>query len=890
MAKIALRVLLLVGVGWLVWHELRHIDFRTARHRIQDADTSDLLVALLAAACAIGVMGLYDVLAFPSTPKLPPLRRWGLGMLFFSWTNFLTLGPIGGPALRLYFYRKAGLETGEIVRGLARLYAGMFGGLTAWTIAAVAPIGSGPGMLAARVAIAFGLAPAIAVVAGRVAQRVRPVGDFTPRAGYLARLGLIGAVDWAAALVAFVLAGQALGIKTASGEALQLTDQIRTVFVGHFVGLVSMMPGGLGSADAIWLKMLTAQGVTSSAAAAHIVLFRLVFYLAPWAISLLGLYVNFAGKTQRLMRWQRRVLAGALAINAVLLLASTATPAMRYRFKMVQDFVPLDAMEASHAVAVVAAAVMLFLIRGILRGYRAAFIVTGTMLAVSAVAHTLKGGDFEEALVSVGMLLMLVGARRAFTRRGRIPVGWELTIAAALGSVLFFVLVGMTAFQRHPHLSPTMWDRIRHAPAIERYWRDIALLGAVGVIFFLRQAVVPRRAAASAGEAEIGRALREIQRRAPRAATLTVGCGDKGVWFWKSGVGMVDAGEKEVDGLAVYQHRGSKLVIFSDPVVDHQLADEFLDDLHAFATDHDLNLVFYQLTGDWMPHLHDFGYTFFKLGEEAVVPLAGFSLEGGAGHGYRKTIRRVEGEGVSFEVLRPPLDAGLIDELRGVSDAWLAHKGIQEMQFSLGYFSPAYLQRFPVAVVRDREGRVAAFMNLLGTRPEEEPAGRRKKGKRPAASAGGEAAGARGPVGELTSDLMRYVPGIDQLMDYMVLKMMVWAGAEGYAALNLGMCPLFDVGESRKASLPERLARLLFEHGERIYNYRGLHAFKDKFRPVWEPRFMAYQRPWDWPSAVWATTSLIWGRSGRDRRRIEGARGEAGAALPAAPSAAAGAS
>jgi lysylphosphatidylglycerol synthetase-like protein (DUF2156 family) len=106
----------------------------------------------------------------------------------------------------------------------------------------------------------------------------------------------------------------------------------------------------------------------------------------------------------------------------------------------------------------------------------------------------------------------------------------------------------------------------------------------------------------------------------------------------------------------------------------------------------------------------------------------------------------------------------------------------------------------------------------------------------------------------------------------MVLKLMRWGAEQGYERLNLGMSPLFDVGESRRAALPERLARLLFEHGEKIYNYRGLHAFKDKFRPVWEPRFLAYQRPWDWPAAVFTTTSLIWGRGKADRERIARAR------------------
>ena len=36
-----------------------------------------------------------------------------------------------------------------------------------------------------------------------------------------------------------------------------------------------------------------------------------------------------------------------------------------------------------------------------------------------------------------------------------------------------------------------------------------------------------------------------------------------------------------------------------------------------------------------------------------------------------------------------------------------------------------------------------------------------------------------------------------------------------------------------------RLGRLLFNHGENFYNFQGLRAFKEKFDPVWEPRYLA---------------------------------------------------
>jgi phosphatidylglycerol lysyltransferase len=47
------------------------------------------------------------------------------------------------------------------------------------------------------------------------------------------------------------------------------------------------------------------------------------------------------------------------------------------------------------------------------------------------------------------------------------------------------------------------------------------------------------------------------------------------------------------------------------------------------------------------------------------------------------------------------------------------------------------------------------------------------------------------------------------------------------------------MAERRRAPRWQRIGRLLFEYGERFYNFRGLYSFKDKFQPVWEPRYLA---------------------------------------------------
>ncbi len=84
--------------------------------------------------------------------------------------------------------------------------------------------------------------------------------------------------------------------------------------------------------------------------------------------------------------------------------------------------------------------------------------------------------------------------------------------------------------------------------------------------------------------------------------------------------------------------------------------------------------VFYQIESKWMSLYHDFGYNFFKLGEEAVVDLNTFTITGKKRAGMRATFNRFEREGYTFSIHQPPFSDELFEELRKVSDAWLGGK------------------------------------------------------------------------------------------------------------------------------------------------------------------------------------------------------------------------
>jgi lysylphosphatidylglycerol synthetase-like protein (DUF2156 family) len=291
-------------------------------------------------------------------------------------------------------------------------------------------------------------------------------------------------------------------------------------------------------------------------------------------------------------------------------------------------------------------------------------------------------------------------------------------------------------------------------------------------------------------------------------------------------------------GFLPYRTAGGFLVAWSDPVCRPGDAPALLAAFVEHAADWDREAVLYQISPAMIPVAHDLGFVFFKLGEEAVVDLTSFDLKGNKAKSHRHAINAMEKAGGRFRIVRGDELRALLPELRRVSDAWLAAKRATEKRFSLGRFDERYLLRFPCAVIEAPSGAVVAFANVLeGPRNE-----------------------------EISIDLMRQTEiggtEVSSPMEYLILKLIDDARTRGYLRFNLGMAPLAAVGSMRRARPVERLAHQFFLHGEAWYKYQGLRRFKERFRPAWEPRYLAYRRPWDWPFAVAATTQLISGKRG----------------------------
>ena len=280
----------------------------------------------------------------------------------------------------------------------------------------------------------------------------------------------------------------------------------------------------------------------------------------------------------------------------------------------------------------------------------------------------------------------------------------------------------------------------------------------------------------------------------------------------------------------MYQVSGRSWIAMGDPVgplpAREALAWRYIEVCDTLAA----SPVFYQVTPDNLPLYIDLGLSLTKLGEEARVPLGDFSLDGPARADLRQAHRRAQRDGARFEVVPRSEVPALIPQLRAISDAWLADKPGGEKGFSLGYFDARYLACFDCAIVRSGDA-IVAFANLW--------------------TAGHT---------ELSVDLMRYGAAAPKgVMDYLMVEVMLWARAQGFAWFNLGMAPLSGLEEHPLAPAWHKLGRLVQRYGENFYHFEGLRRFKEKFLPVWRPRYLAAPGGLALPGALVDVTTLISG-------------------------------
>jgi len=92
-------------------------------------------------------------------------------------------------------------------------------------------------------------------------------------------------------------------------------------------------------------------------------------------------------------------------------------------------------------------------------------------------------------------------------------------------------------------------------------------------------------------------------------------------------------------------------------------------------------------------------------------------------------------------------------------------------------------------------------------------------------------------------------------MDFLFVKLFDWAREAGFDTFNLGLSPLAGIGEKQDDPMVERALFFVYNHVNQFYGFKGLHNYKEKFRPEWSPRYLIYENAASLLSTAYAIIS-----------------------------------
>ena len=830
-----------LALFWL-HHLLGQYHWRDILAHVHAIPPVKVLRAGLFTLAGYGCLTLYDALAVRFAGAHVPYPRIALiSFMGYAIGHNVGLNTLSGGAVRYRAYSALGLGAKQIATIIAfgsvtfLLGAGLLLGLSLLTQAgmsgSVLHVHASLAMLAGGLLLAAVIAYLWLVCTRHEPLRYRRLVIPVPRPRIaFAQVAVACADLLCAASVLYVLLPQQAAISFGAFAGIYL--------IAIAAGVISNVPGGIGVFEAVLLLLL--QSVPKGSLLGALVAYRAIYYFAPFAVALalLGAHELWVhrGPAVRVVRLARtfliavtpQAIAIAVFVAGAVLLFSGATPGLGPRLDLLRDFVPLPILELSHLLGSAVGVGLLVIAHGLYRRLDAAWWLTIWLLCAGILLSLLKGFDYEEAAILGLVVIVLVLARDRFLRRASLieqhySGPWIVALFLVLITAAWLVIF---AYRHVPYDNELWWEFAFHASAPRSLRASLfaaVIAAAYGLWRLLRPARPPMSAPREEDLERVAALIADVDDTTANLALL----GDKNLLF-----------NAERTAFIMYQETGHSWVAMGDPVgppdVCEALAWEFLEKCDVMA----VSPVFYQVKPESLPLYIDLGLNLSKLGEEARVPLESFSLEGSARADLRQAHRRASRDGAEFEAVPHANVEAILPQLRAVSDAWLAEKNTAEKRFSLGFFDERYLKNFDCGVVR-RAGAIVAFANIW-----------------------------RGASNELSVDLMRYSDAAPKgVIDYLLIECMLWGKQQGYHWFNLGMAPLSGLEEHALAPTWHKIGRMVQRYGETFYPFEGLRKYKEKFLPVWRPRYLAAPGGLGMAGALLDVTALISGGVGKVLRK-----------------------
>jgi phosphatidylglycerol lysyltransferase len=523
--------------------------------------------------------------------------------------------------------------------------------------------------------------------------------------------------------------------------------------------------------------------------------------------------------------------------SGVVNLFSVLSPALPERAAILHEIFPLVLIHVSRFFTLLTGFALVALSINIYKRKKRAFQITLLLAFLSIFFFLTKGLDYEEAALSIVLIILLLLNRKTFTVKSSIPslrLGF-LGLGIALMAALIYGIAGFWFLDtREFGINFTIGESIKQT------FLFLSLAGDTGIVprtrharWFLDSLNVMTITAMAYALFAVFRPVvyrfRTLPHERKLAEEITAQYGRSSLDFFKYWPDKAFFFTENRHCYIAFRVGAGTAVALGDPVGPEAEIESAIEGFTEYCRNNDWRIVFHQTPSDFLPIYKKLGFRKLKIGDEAIVDLPNFTLDGKEAKKLRHATNQFEKQGFKFVRYDPPISPEVMKQLKLVSDGWLQIPGRRERTFTLGLFDPEYIRTTPVYAAVDPMEKILAFMNSIPSFYK----------------------------GEATIDLMRHLPDAPpMIMDFLFIKVFFAKKEEGYARFSLGMAPMAGFQEHEAASAEERAVHYFMQQLNFLFSYQGLLHYKAKFATIWEPRYIIYRNVLNLPRVAHAISEV----------------------------------
>lgn len=617
--------------------------------------------------------------------------------------------------------------------------------------------------------------------------------------------------------------------------ALNITPSIFAAIMGYIISVIFLIISpflrGLGAIEVSMTFVLIRFGLGDVEAIAVTFLYRFFEFWSP----LVAGFLAFLSKVNKL--FMRVVPALFLMGLGIINIVSVLTPAIHSRVRLLKEFLPIGVIHGSNYLVMTAGLFMLITAAFMLKGLKTAWWFALVLSILSFIGHITKAIDFEEAIVAIFVIIALVATHKEYyvktnPKLKNIGLQTSLFFTAA---VLIYGIIGFYYLdKRHFNIDFDLLQSIRFTlqnyflvgsedliPAsrfAKNFILSINISGFISISFLIYTLVRSYKTHSNVSEEEITLATELLKNNGKSAVDYFKTYPDKMIFL-----------SEDRKAFIAFRVSGSFAIVLENPVAEStEEMMKCIDEFDAYCYTSGMKSIYYRVPETSLDTYQKLRKKKLFLGQEGIVDLTTFSLDGGSKKSLRNALNKINDQGYKSTIHQPPVKDGILQKIKSVSDDWLKDTERSEIIFSQGMFNWQELKQQTILTVENHEEKIVAFANIIPDYTKDEG----------------------------TYDLIRKTKDAPNgVMDFILIELFNYFKAQGIRFVNLGFAPMSGLDDPQ--TFPERSMKFAYERIKSFSHYKGLREYKEKFEPTWHNKYLIYQHDYDLLQIPGALSNVI---------------------------------